>query len=378
MAGRKRRKVKSFAATVTNDRTLSSNNKSDGNLELHNTWSDLPTELLEEVLCRLSFQDNILASAVCKRWQICALSVRVVNKPPWLMYFPKFGNLYEFYDPARRRTYFIELPELCGSRVCYTRDGWLLLYRPNNHGFFFFNPYSQEVMELPRFELSFQIVAFSGPPTSTSCVVFTVKHIHPTVVSISTCRPGATEWVTVSYQNRLPFVSSIWNKIVFCNRHFYCLSLTGWLGVFNPFELTWDVLAVPPPKCPENFFAKNWWKGKFMTEHDGEILVIYTCCSQNPVIFRLDDTNMIWEEMNTLNGLTLFGSFLSSHSRTDLVGIMRNSIYFSKVRFFGKRCISYSLDNRRYYPRKQCYDWSEQDPFGNIWIDPPDDLSSFL
>jgi hypothetical protein len=342
------------------------------------TWSDLPIELLELILCRLSLEDNIRSSVACKRWNTAAISVRVVNQSPWLMYFPKFGNMYEFYDPAQRKTYSLELPELYGSRVCYTRDGWLLLYRPRTNRVFFFDPFSQEVVKLPRFELTYQIVAFSCAPTSNTCVVFTVRHVSPTIVAISTCHPGSTEWVTVNYQNRLPFVSSIWNKIVFCNGFFYCLSLTGWLGVFDPLEHTWNVLGVPPPKCPENFFAKNWWKGKFMSEHNGDILVIYTCCSENPIIFKLDQSKMFWREMKTLDGMTLFASFLSSHSRSDLPGMMRNSVYFSKVRFFGKRCISYSLDDCRYYPRKQCHDWGEQDPFENIWIEPPEDLSSFI
>lgn len=363
--------------TITDNRRAVAEAKSEKKLELQ-SWADLPAELLELILSRLILADNIRASAVCKRWHSVASDVRVVNQSPWLMYFPKFGDCYEFYDPVQRKTHCLELPELNGSRVCYTKDGWLLLYRPRTHRVFFFNPFTRELIKLPRFEMTYQIVAFSSAPTSPGCVLFTVKHVSPTVVAISTCYPGATEWTTVNYQNRLPFVSSIWNKLVFCNGLFYCLSLTGWLGVFDPVERTWSVLAVPPPKCPENFFAKNWWKGKFMTEHEGDILVIYTCCSENPIIFKLDKTVMKWEEMTTLDGVTLFASFLSSHSRTDLIGIMRNSVYFSKVRFYGKRCISFSLDDYRYYPRKQCHDWGEQDPFENIWIEPPKDFSACM
>ncbi|BFG38611.1 F-box/kelch-repeat protein [Prunus yedoensis var. nudiflora] len=373
MAGRKR-KLKSLAETITNSKRRVSKEKRE-KLELQ-TWSDLPTELLELIVSRLALKDNIRVSVVCKRWHSAAISVRVVNQSPLLMYFPKFGDLYEFYDPSQRKIYSLELPELTGSRICYTKDGWLLLYRPRSHRVFFFNPFTRKMIKVPRFELTYQIVAFSCAPTSASCILFTVKHISPTIVAISTCRPGEREWTTVNVQNRLPFVSSIWNKLVFCNGLFYCLSLTGWLGVFNPQERTWSVLAVPPPKCPENFFAKNWWKGKFMAEHNRDILVIYTCSSENPIIFKLDQTRMVWEEMKTLDGVTLFASFLSSHSRTDLPGIMRNSVYFSKVRFYGRCCISYSLDDCRYHPRKQCHDWGEQDPFKNIWIEAPQDFST--
>lgn len=364
-----------LADTVTENKRITMKEKK-GKSE-QQTWSDLPTELLELIVSRLTLEDNIRTSVVCKRWHSVAISVRVVNQSPWLMYFPKYGNLYEFYDPSLRKMHSIELPELNGSRVCYTKDGWLLLYRPRSHRMFFFNPFTREVIKLPRFELTYQIVAFSCAPTSTSCMLLTVKHVSPTIVAVSTCHLGATEWVTVNYQNRLPFVSSIWNKLVFCNGLFYCLSLTGWLGVFDPLERTWSVLAVPPPKCPANFVAKNWWKGKFMTEHKGEILVTYTCSSENPIMFKLDRMNMVWEEMKTLDGVILFASFLSSHSRTDLSGLMRNSVYFPKVRFYGKRCISYSFDHCRYYPRKQFHDWEDQDPFENIWIEPPQDFSSF-
>ncbi|XP_031247240.1 F-box/kelch-repeat protein At1g57790-like [Pistacia vera] len=369
MAGKKKRKLKLLAETGSDGERMVSDEKKE-NLELRN-WSDLPPELLELIMSRLTLEANVRASVVCKNWHGPAVSVRVVNQSPWLMYFPRYGNLYEFYDPSRRKTYSFELPELYGSRVCYTKDSWLLLYKMRTHRVFFFNPFTRDMIKLPRFELTYQIVAFSCAPTSADCVVFTVKHISPTVVAISTCHPGATEWVTNNYQNRLPFVSSIWNKLVFCNGLFYCLSLTGWLGVYDPLKRDWGVLVVPPPKCPENFFAKNWWKGKFMAESKGDILVIYTCCSENPIVYRLDLLNMVWEEMKTLDGVTLFASFLSSHSRADLPGIMRDSVYFSKVRFFGKRCISYSLNDCRYYPRKQCYDWGEQDAFENIWIEPP-------
>ncbi|XWS66664.1 hypothetical protein CRYUN_Cryun05aG0220000 [Craigia yunnanensis] len=339
MAGRKKRKLKLLAETLNGvERTSTEDGKE--RLEVQ-TWSDLPVELLELIMSHLTLEDNIRASAVCKRWHKVAISVRVVNQSPWLMYFPKYGNFYEFYDPSERKTYSVELPELHGSVTLK------------------------------------MIVAFSCAPTSTSFLVFTIKHISPTIFAISMCHPGASEWATVNYQNRLPLFSSLWYKLVFCSGIFYCLSRTGWLGVYDPLECTWNALAVPPPRCPENFFAKNWWNGKFMAEHNGDILVIYTC-SENPIIFKLDQSEMVWEEMQSLDGVTVFASFLSSHSRTDLPGIMRNSVYFSKVRFFGKRCLSYSLDDCRYYPCKQYYDWGEQDPFGNIWIEPPQDASSFI
>ncbi|GLT40650.1 hypothetical protein SLA2020_147670 [Shorea laevis] len=383
MAGRKRRKQKFLASAEIvddSDERMSTEERKE-NLE-SKAWCDLPVELIEQILSKLKLEDNIRSSAVCKSWHRAAVSVRVVSQSPWLMYFPRYGDMYDFYDPTQCKTCSLYLPELCGSRVCYSKDGWLLLCQLNTNCLFFFNPFTREKIKLPvpRFELKYQIVAFSCAPTSTStsCVVFTLKHSNPSIVVISTCQLGAEEWVTVNHQNRLPFVSSIWNKIVFCNGCFYCLSLFGWIGVYNPLECFWNVLSVPPPRCPDSFLNKNWWKGLFMAEHNGEILVIYTCCSENPIVFKLVQSETAWEEMKTLHGMTLFASFLSSHSKVDLPGIMRNNVYFSKVRFFGKRCISYSVNDNRYYPRKQGHDWGELDPFELIWIEPPHNALSLI
>ncbi|RVW48062.1 F-box/kelch-repeat protein [Vitis vinifera] len=280
-------------AETTADKQAITNAEKAVTLELQ-SWSDLPAELLELIMSCLTLEENIRASAVCKRWYSVAIATRVVNQTPWIMFFPKVGDTYEFYDPLQRETYCIDLPELCGSRVCSTIDGWLLLYRPRTHRVFFFNPFTRESIKLPRYEMSYQIVSVSAAPTSASCIVFTIKHISPTVVAISTCHAGATEWTTVNHQNRLPF------------------------GFFDPDDRSWDVLSIHPPKCPENFFTKNWWKGKFMLEHQGELFVIYTCSTENPIVFKLDRNKLVWEEMKTLDDTIHVSSIMTGENKIPL------------------------------------------------------------
>jgi len=149
-------------------------------------------------------------------------------------------------------------------------------------------------------------------------MLLTVQEMGPQSIAVSTCHPGATEWITVNYQHHLPypFYTDSLNKFVFCNGLFYCLSSNDWLGVFDPLQRTWNVLAVPPPKR-DGKLLKIWRSGTYMTEHRGEIILIYRCSgSAKPIMFKLDRRNMVWEEMKSLNGITVFGSFLSSHSRT--------------------------------------------------------------
>ncbi|KAK6152299.1 hypothetical protein DH2020_014934 [Rehmannia glutinosa] len=292
---------------------------------------DVPMEVLELILSQLSLRDNIRASVVCKSWLAVAVSIRRANRPPWLMFFPKYGELYEFYDPSRRKIYRLELPELRGSRICYAKDGWLLLCRPDTRGVFFFCPYTREMIELPKLRLVDQIVAFSSAPTSLNCVLFTIEHVSNSVIAIATCRPGETRWSIVNYDCCMPFYSSIRNKIVFCNGRFFCLSVTGAIGAYDPEKCTWIVLSVGPPKCMMFFSVHHYWRANFMAEHDGDIFIVCTCSSINPFIYKLDLVHGVWVEMESLGDMTFFANFLSSRVMTDILGKIGSNVCFSKV-----------------------------------------------
>ncbi|KAG8374108.1 hypothetical protein BUALT_Bualt11G0096600 [Buddleja alternifolia] len=144
------------------------------------------------------------------------------------------------------------------------------------------------------------------------------------VVAVSTYCPGATEWTTVNYQNQQPFFSSKWDKIVFCKDVFYCLSFDGGIGVYNPEKSTWLVHSSPPPRVPENLYVDHWWRCKLMAEHNGDIFVIHTS-DENPIIYKLEQTNDMWVETEILGGTTLFAHYLCSHARTNLVDIILKS-----------------------------------------------------
>ncbi|KAF8397883.1 hypothetical protein HHK36_016808 [Tetracentron sinense] len=379
MAGKKRKKTKSLAETRRGNRRIVKEEEKKVTEGLR-PCSELPMELLELIASRLRLKENIRFSLVCKRWHFVAVSARVLNRSPWLMFPQKNSSLCKFFDPSHRAFYFLDIPDLYGSRICYAKDGWLLIYRPRNSRVFFFNPFTKAIIKLPRFELRHQSVAFSSAPTSPSCIVFLIECVNPLVVSVSTCHPGAVEWSTVNHQSKLPFVVgfSDWNNMIFCGKFFYVLNLMGLLGVFDPENQTWNVLDVRPPAVLDIYFFRKRWRGRFMVEFRGELLVMYTCFREKPIIFKLDQSKMEWEKVKSLDGLTMFASFLSSHLSSNLPRIMSNSVYFPKVRFYGKRCISYSLDDCRYYPSKECHDWVEQEPFESIWIEPPEDVSTFV
>ncbi|KAK4478752.1 hypothetical protein RD792_014250 [Penstemon davidsonii] len=102
-------------------------------------WLELPE--LDEAKLR----DNIRASSVCKTWLAAAISVRVADKPIWIMSFPQYNDddFDDFYDPSQKKIYGLDLPELHGSKVCYDRDGWLLLSKTTFDHVFFCCPYTK-------------------------------------------------------------------------------------------------------------------------------------------------------------------------------------------------------------------------------------------
>ncbi|XP_073039315.1 F-box/kelch-repeat protein At1g57790-like [Primulina eburnea] len=368
---RRRKRVKLLADTIKTERGDSSVDSDE-----EQTWSALPIELLEEFISKLNLKDNIRASAVCKCWLAVAFSVRQANKPPWLMYMPKHGDLCEFYDPSERKKYWLKFPELQDSRLCYAKDGWLLMMNPKPQNIFFFCPYTREVIKLPVLQrLALQMIAFSAAPTSPSCVLFTVRRVVGSIVEIRTCRPGDKEWTTTNYESHTAFDCSLFDKIVFSKGHFCCFSYTSFLGLYSHSKSSWTVHHVPLPQRPLNSYSKSWYNRKFMAEHGGIVYLVNSSSHDDPLVFKLDETKMAWIRIETLGNLTLFVSFCSCHAVTDLLGKMRNSVYFPKVLYYGKRCVQYSLDKERFFPRKKLNGWEENDTFDRIWIEAPEDLS---
>ncbi|KAK4478745.1 hypothetical protein RD792_014243 [Penstemon davidsonii] len=172
---------------------------------------------------------------------------------------------------------------------------------------------------------------------------------------MSTWRFGATQWVTVTYPNEIPFPRHCWDKLICSKGIFYCLDFTGWLGVYDSEKSTWTVHTVPRPNCSKAFYGKNSWRGKFVAENDGDIFAIFTYSTREPIVYKLDLMNIIWVKMETLGGMTIFASHLSSHAKANLLGTMMNNLCFSS----------------------RSDDWKKYDPFKSIWIEPPEDISDF-
>lgn len=311
------------------------------------TFSELRSSLLEVIMSNLVLKDDIRASAVCKSWREAALSVWIVDKPPWLMHFPKHSNLCELYDPLKRKMYELELPELANSEVCYSRDGWLLMRITASNEMFFFNSFTRECINLPRLELSYQKIAFScAPKLGDTCLVLALKP-NGRGVALSTCNLGASEWIIENFPCWPPFESHLHSNLVYSNGCFYGLYGEGNLFCINPSQRIWYLLSQPSlTKC---LFSNKTELSKrmYLAEDKGVIFGLFIFGDEKPLVYKLDSSK--WEETNTkLDGLTIFASKFSTETRIDLPWI-RNNVHFSKVLFDGKHYVYYSFDEERYY-----------------------------
>ncbi|CAH8273091.1 unnamed protein product [Arabidopsis lyrata] len=339
------------------------------------SFADLPSSLIETIMSHLVLKDNIRASAACKSWYEAARTVRVVDKHPWLMCFPKRGNLFELRDPLQWKLYTLDLPELAESTVCYSKDGWLLMRKDTSKEVFFFNPFSRDLISLPKCELAFSQIAFSCPPTSDNCVLLAIKLIPADkLVTVSTCHPGATEWITQDFPTFIkPFY--MLSNLVYRRDRFYCFNAEGTLYNFEPSHRTWNYICADKLRCP--YIHKMHYVlneiAVALVEKKGELFVMFTCSNQKPMVYKL--FSLEWKEMTrtTLDGLTIFVSFYNSELRINLPW-MRNNVYFSRFGYNRKHCVSYSFDESRYNPRKEWDKWVELCPPQSLWIDTPKDF----
>ncbi|KAL1207565.1 F-box protein [Cardamine amara subsp. amara] len=208
------------------------------------------------------------------------------------MCFPNRGNLYEFRNPFQWKLYTMNLPELANSTVCYAREGWLLVHRSSSKEIFFFNP-----LYFPRED----------------------------IVIISTCHPGATEWITGNFLTG----SKPDNDLVYVNNRFYCFNTRGGtLYSFLPSPRIWHRHTVECP-YPQPYLVN---KTVSLAEKKGELFLI-TCSNEKTMVYKL--VSLQWKEMRSpaIDGLTIFVSSCNSELRTLFAWIQidKNSSHLNSV-----------------------------------------------
>ncbi|KAL5976196.1 hypothetical protein ACLOJK_020526 [Asimina triloba] len=165
--------------------------------EQNNCLMDLPEEILHRIrsLHLPSLKDRIRFSAVSKELRSLAPPIWT-PRSPWLLFTHKKDGTCYFFDPLAKSTYITNVPDFKDATFHHSKYGWVVASQNQDSSWFFYNPFTNQRIDLPNLETAVQGVSFSTPPTSRECVVFAIQSFSASHVNIYTCHPSDERWAT--------------------------------------------------------------------------------------------------------------------------------------------------------------------------------------
>ncbi|XP_049362127.1 F-box protein At4g12382-like [Solanum verrucosum] len=146
-------------------------------------WSDcIPSDILGLISSRLVAAEYFVFRAVCKKWRYTSVTPphcpAQPEKSPCLITLRGDTGIVDFFHPVYNvmTTTSIPIPKLMDSRIRSSKANWLLISH-GNHNMFFFNPISNDIIELPDLQEEYENICvwtFSCPPDSSSSACFVV------------------------------------------------------------------------------------------------------------------------------------------------------------------------------------------------------------
>lgn len=334
-------------------------------MERSNLWSDLiSSDILALISSRLVAADYFIFRAVCKKWRYAPMIPPprpfLQEKSPCLMSLRGNTGIVEFYDPVYNliTTTGIPIPKLRGSRIRSSKDNWLLMSH-GNHGMFFFNSISYDIIDLPDLEEHenyFSSWTFSCPPDSSSSVCIVVG------IEFDGCPPdayiikvGETSW-TFSYlydSDRYKcFKLTGCNNPIFFKNNIVYMGDEGNLGV-----MTINESSIPSWELYGSYFRRrkqNSIQHIYTVEDvDNEgMLVVFLCHHEGEVEvwrYKLNGKVLEREQITSLDNKTLFVSSGGSYLKACIAPGLGNKIFFPMFHNNNNRGVFYCLANRKYF-----------------------------
>nr|GEW19355.1 hypothetical protein CTI12_AA475860 [Tanacetum cinerariifolium] len=156
---------------------------------------NIPSDLLETIMELCLGVEYMNFRATCKRCLLVAPLIKWSNETslrklqthslvsPWLMVVDRKRGIITFTDPMSGDNYFLKNSKVLideNDRICYSRFGWLLFKKRDLNRLVFFNPFTDDLRELPAANYDLEGLCFSAPPTSLDCMVvgFTTERVY--------------------------------------------------------------------------------------------------------------------------------------------------------------------------------------------------------
>ncbi|GFQ05930.1 F-box/kelch-repeat protein at1g57790 [Phtheirospermum japonicum] len=322
-------------------------------------WADLPEELLSLILSNLFANDRHSFSLACKAWNKAAKSSPFGQQySPCLMYYHRSNRAWKIFQ--YNRFFSMPLPQhLNRADIRCAKHGWMLM-SCYDLTMFFYDPFNNETIHLPKIDYEYPTLCFFHPPTSRDCFILGITNIAESRdVDIGVLRRGESKW-SLSY-NCTP---------VLHQGLLYFLDVNGNIATFDVDDKRgvagrWVVRTkcfFPPRLCHKT--RQNY----LIRLHDEHMLLAVLVAHDERkvhVFKRLLEPNMKkWDPVRDLGDKVLFVSRAASFAGTTPRRSMANRIYFPKIHGGGDQCnvVFYSLDTQRYHSCS--LDYSSNNSYG--------------
>ncbi|XBI49501.1 hypothetical protein VPH35_113055 [Triticum aestivum] len=281
-------------------------------------WHDLPLKLLQQVVSRLSLVDRIRFHAVCKSWRMVSNPVEQVNVWPWLLH-------------------------------CSGRNG---ACTADIDDMYIINPFNEDIVEMPILVRKYYFMGLSwssADPTSPECVFFGIVSRHDgKKINILMWRHGEADWFErhFEYYEGDPFPVAYNNPVL--------PTLA---------RLTWQATH-----------GRSWrsdhHEGRefcYLIELRGELVSVFMRnADQPPRVFKLNEEEMAWMEVQEIGGAALFLDFRVSYSVASPEAGHGNRIYFPSYSEDGKQAAFYDIETKAYHPSL----YGLKSPLQCVWVVP--------
>nr|XP_043632234.1 uncharacterized protein LOC122603567 [Erigeron canadensis]XP_043632235.1 uncharacterized protein LOC122603567 [Erigeron canadensis]XP_043632236.1 uncharacterized protein LOC122603567 [Erigeron canadensis] len=145
---------------------------------------DIPFDVLEMLMKICVGVEYMNFRATCKRCHLAARTIQWRDHTslmrlqdyslgsPWLMVVDQIQGIITFTDPMLGDNYFMRCSQLpiADETICCSRFGWLL-FKTSDFCPAFFNPFTNDLCELPETRIAVISFWFSAPPSSPECMV---------------------------------------------------------------------------------------------------------------------------------------------------------------------------------------------------------------
>ncbi|CAL4999070.1 unnamed protein product [Urochloa decumbens] len=339
-------------------------------------WHNLPLELLEVIVSNLPLVDRLRFPAVCKSWSMVSSPVEQARVWPWLMHVSKQDGTCKMFDPLRGEEYTLPVAALESDDrniLRSSKDGWVVVSTGDEaDDIFIMNPFREDTILPPMFDRCYHFhgVSFSLAPTSPDCVVFGVNSSRSGVFfSIETWQTGEEDWQEIWLEQEVPFPVAHNNPVYF-RGDFYCLGRKGNIGIFDPKDRKWRVLDKPEPIHAELDVSKEDHEGAefcYLVELQGKLIAVFQRnADEPPRVFKLDETETAWVEVEDIGGAALFLDYRASFAVASPEAGHGNKIYFPRYSEDARHAAFYDLENKSYSPSY----YGLKSPANCVWVVP--------